>query len=176
MNKPDDVDHANNTLSYLQTRFVRFLMRPDGMVPYRIVFQESAMYPDGGNFRDSDIHRALAQRGFENAGGEWFRCTADDVRDENKGNWEQYPRRIPEPMQKVAETPVALSLKALPKTGGPKPAVDLSDIKAGVALMHKLFGEGRAVKIMDDKIIVAFGKVKKTFLFPSSFENGFLRV
>ena len=33
--------------------------RPDGKVPYRIIWQDSAMYSDGGTFTDHDIHRAL---------------------------------------------------------------------------------------------------------------------
>ncbi len=54
--------------------------RPDGKVPYRIVFAESAMYSDGGNFSDHDVHRTLAKRGFPSEGGEWFRCTVNDLR------------------------------------------------------------------------------------------------
>jgi hypothetical protein len=54
--------------------------RPDGKVPYRIVFSESAMYSDGGNFSDHDIHYALVKRGFERVGGEWFRCTVSELR------------------------------------------------------------------------------------------------
>ena len=54
--------------------------RPDGKVPYRIVFAESAMYDDGGNFSDHDIHRALTTRGFPNEGGEWFRCTVSELK------------------------------------------------------------------------------------------------
>jgi hypothetical protein len=54
--------------------------RPDGKTPYRIVFAESAMYCDGGNFTDHDVHAALQRRGFQNVGGEWFRCTAGDLR------------------------------------------------------------------------------------------------
>ncbi|MDR1539946.1 MAG: GIY-YIG nuclease family protein [Clostridiales bacterium] len=54
--------------------------RPDGKIPYRIVFAESAMYPDGSNFDDHDIHRALKKKGFPGEGGEWFRCTVSDVR------------------------------------------------------------------------------------------------
>jgi molybdopterin-guanine dinucleotide biosynthesis protein len=54
--------------------------RPDGKIPYRIVFAESAMYSDGGNFDDHDVHRALRKRGFSGEGGEWFRCTIDDLR------------------------------------------------------------------------------------------------
>jgi hypothetical protein len=53
--------------------------RPDGKVPYRIVFAESAMYSDGGNFSDHDVHRALARKGFEGVGGEWFHCTVDEL-------------------------------------------------------------------------------------------------
>ncbi|MCL2504067.1 MAG: GIY-YIG nuclease family protein [Coriobacteriia bacterium] len=54
--------------------------RPDGKVPYRIVFEESAMYSDGGNFSDHDIHRALDRRRFERVGGEWFRCSVDGLK------------------------------------------------------------------------------------------------
>lgn len=54
--------------------------RPDGKVPYHIVFAESAMYGDGGNFSDHDIHRALETRGHSREGGEWFRCTVDELR------------------------------------------------------------------------------------------------
>lgn len=54
--------------------------RPDGKVPYKIEFAESAMYRDGGSFTDHDIHKMLLRRGIEGVGGEWFRCTVDDVR------------------------------------------------------------------------------------------------
>ncbi|GHU37692.1 type III restriction endonuclease [Clostridia bacterium] len=54
--------------------------RPDGKIPYHIVFAESAMYSDGGNFDDHDVHRALRKRGFPGEGGEWFRCTVSDVK------------------------------------------------------------------------------------------------
>ena len=54
-------------------------VRPGGK-PYEIVFQESAMYEDGDSFTDHDIHKYLRKHGFENAEGEWFRCTERDVR------------------------------------------------------------------------------------------------
>ena len=54
-------------------------LRPGGKLPYRIVLQESAMYSDGTSFRDHDVHRILNKRGLEAVGGEWFKCTADDV-------------------------------------------------------------------------------------------------
>ena len=57
-----------------------------------------------------------------------------------------------------------------------KPKMDLSGVKPGVAVIHKKFGDGSVMKIAGDKIYIAFGKAEKVFLFPSSFENGFLRV
>ena len=54
--------------------------RPDGSVPYRIVLRESAMYPDGSSFTDHDVHRMLRQKQIDGMGGEWFRCSVDDVR------------------------------------------------------------------------------------------------
>ncbi len=55
-------------------------LRPNGTKPYNIVFAESAMYTDGGNFMDHDIHRYLDKKGFKNVGGEWYKCDVDDVR------------------------------------------------------------------------------------------------
>jgi len=54
--------------------------RPGGKQPYTIEFAESAMYEDGGSFDDHDVHRILKQKRIEAVGGEWFRCTVDDVR------------------------------------------------------------------------------------------------
>lgn len=54
--------------------------RPDGKVPYKIVFAESAMYEDGGSFTDHDIHCMLRKKQVTGVGGEWFRCTVEDVR------------------------------------------------------------------------------------------------
>lgn len=56
------------------------IKRPDGVVPYKIVYQESAMYEDGTVFLDYAVHNILKQKGFENVGGEWFRCTVKDVK------------------------------------------------------------------------------------------------
>lgn len=53
--------------------------RPDGKKPYRIVFAKSAMYSDGTSFTDHDVHRILKKRGFPSVGGEWFRCTVNEV-------------------------------------------------------------------------------------------------
>lgn len=54
--------------------------RPDGSVPYKIVLRESAMFEDGSAFDDHAVHAALKRRGIPNVGGEWFRCSVNDVR------------------------------------------------------------------------------------------------
>jgi hypothetical protein len=51
-----------------------------GSLPYKIVLEESAMRNDGSFFMDHDVHRHLRSRGIVNPAGEWFKCTADDVR------------------------------------------------------------------------------------------------
>lgn len=54
--------------------------RPDGKVPYRIVFAESAMYSDGGTFTDHDVHTALKRHKIKHRDGEWFECTVDQLK------------------------------------------------------------------------------------------------
>jgi len=55
---------------------------------------------------------------------------------------------------------------------------DYSFVKPGLIVTHKTFGKGRVVKLLDDKrdkkIIIAFGKAEKMFMFPDAFINGFL--
>jgi hypothetical protein len=51
-----------------------------GSLPYKIVLEESAMRNDGSFFIDHDVHRHLKSRGILNPAGEWFKCTAADVR------------------------------------------------------------------------------------------------
>ena len=54
--------------------------RPDGKLPYRIVFRASAMREDGSCFTDHDVHAALKKLGYQNAGGEWFKCDVNGVK------------------------------------------------------------------------------------------------
>src|SRR5690606_30109358 len=54
--------------------------RPDGKVPYKIVFAESAMYSDGGTFTDHDVHTALKRHKIKHRDGEWFECTVDQLK------------------------------------------------------------------------------------------------
>ncbi|MBO4433609.1 MAG: DEAD/DEAH box helicase family protein [Clostridia bacterium] len=54
--------------------------RPDGKLPYKIVFSEPAMREDGSCFTDHDIHNLLKKRGIEAVGGEWFKCGIKDLK------------------------------------------------------------------------------------------------
>lgn len=56
------------------------VIQPGEGKPYEIVFAESSMRTDGSSFMDHAVHKRLEAKGFENVGGEWFRCTPDDVR------------------------------------------------------------------------------------------------
>ncbi|WCJ61244.1 GIY-YIG nuclease family protein [Fontisphaera persica] len=55
-------------------------LRPDGALPYRIVLEEPALRSDGTAFTDHDVHRMLRINGIRHEGGEWFRCTVEQVK------------------------------------------------------------------------------------------------
>lgn len=54
-------------------------IRPGG-TPYRIVFQEAAIYADGGSFDDHKIHKYLDKKGYKNVGGEWYKITVEQLK------------------------------------------------------------------------------------------------
>jgi len=54
-------------------------LRP-GELPYKIVFQESAMRNDGSSFTDHDVHRYLRKQNILNPKGEWFKCTVKEIK------------------------------------------------------------------------------------------------
>ena len=87
--------------------------RPDGKLPYRIVFRDSAMKVDGSCFTDHEVHAMLVKLGCERVGGEWFRCTPEAVRMAMlsiKNNFQQLTTRTqdfkmrPEQRQAVEKT------------------------------------------------------------------------
>ena len=49
-------------------------------IPYKIVFEESAMKRDGSAFTDHDVHRLLREWKVVNESVEWFKCTLNDLR------------------------------------------------------------------------------------------------
>lgn len=55
-------------------------LRPGGKLPYRIVLEEPAIRSDGTDFTDHYVHCMLRINGIRNEGGEWFRCTMEQVR------------------------------------------------------------------------------------------------
>lgn len=54
--------------------------RPDGKPPFEIVFAETAMYSDGGSFMDHEVHKMLHKMGVSNVGGEWFKCSIEELK------------------------------------------------------------------------------------------------
>lgn len=60
--------------------------RPDGKRPYKVLYVENAMYPDGSSFMDHEVHDVLVKKGFQRGEGEylgygeWFKCSVNDVR------------------------------------------------------------------------------------------------
>ena len=94
-------------------------LRPATGAPFTILWDEPALYADGGSFRDEDVHRALKKRGFypaRNADGketEFFKCTLDDVKaaivavkthSANEENRTQTFRMRPEQLEAVEKT------------------------------------------------------------------------
>ena len=49
-------------------------------IPYKIVFEESAMKSDGSSFSDHDVHRLLKKYSVQNTMGEWFKCSLGELR------------------------------------------------------------------------------------------------
>lgn len=54
--------------------------RPGGSLPYKIVFEESAMRKDGTYFDDHAVHRLLIKNRIKAKGGEWFACSIEQLR------------------------------------------------------------------------------------------------
>ena len=53
---------------------------PSGILKYEILYIESAVKSDGTFFKDNDVHRILKLNGIENVGGEWFKCTVNQLK------------------------------------------------------------------------------------------------
>ena len=48
--------------------------------PYELYLAESAITNDGRVFTDKEVHRALERAGVTNVDGEWYECTAEEVK------------------------------------------------------------------------------------------------
>lgn len=80
--------------------------------PYQIIFQKTAMRPEGDIFRDVDIHKHLKKKGLHQE-GEWFRCSVKQLEaayqaalnrtDNEENRTRNFPMR-PEQEQAVAKT------------------------------------------------------------------------
>ncbi|MBI2337536.1 MAG: GIY-YIG nuclease family protein [Deltaproteobacteria bacterium] len=51
-----------------------------GKLPYTIVVEEPAIRNDGSTFTDHEVHKHLKRKGVKNPDGEWFRCSAKDIK------------------------------------------------------------------------------------------------
>ncbi len=54
--------------------------------------------------------------------------------------------------------------------------MDLSSVKIGTTVKHKIFGEGVVAKLNDRHIYVEFKAGQKNFIFPDAFKQGFLNI
>ena len=85
-----------------------------------------------------------------------------------------------EPKQQPTYTPrVRVAIGPKPgRTETKKSDFDMSTVKLGAKVMHKVFGEGTVVMldINELQIRVQFEKGEKTFLLPGAFEGGFLKL
>lgn len=73
------------------------------------------------------------------------------------------------------KAPVAEQPKA-EKAKESEPEMDLSAVKIGAIVKHKIFGEGVIAKLNDKHIYVEFKAGQKNFIFPDAFKQGFLKV
>lgn len=55
-------------------------LRPGNKPPYEVVFVESAMRADGSIVSDKRVGKMLESMGCRNMGGEWYRCSSEDIR------------------------------------------------------------------------------------------------
>ena len=85
-----------------------------------------------------------------------------------------------EPKQQPTYTPrVKVAIGTKPgRTETKKSDFDMSTVKLGAKVMHKVFGEGTVVMldINELQIRVQFEKGEKTFLLPGAFDGGFLKL
>lgn len=73
------------------------------------------------------------------------------------------------------KSPVAEEPK-VEKVKEPEPEMDLSSVKVGATVKHKIFGEGVIAKLNDKHIYVEFKAGQKNFIFPDAFKQGFLKI
>ena len=84
-------------------------------------------------------------------------------------------RDIVPPAQPTYHPAFVPPVPAAPEPPKAVPQVDVSDITAGSAVVHKAFGAGVVQNIDKGLITVSFGGLEKKFQFPGAFQQGFLR-
>ena len=84
-------------------------------------------------------------------------------------------RDIVPPAQPTYHPTFVPPVPSAPEPPKAAPQVDVSDITAGSAVVHKAFGAGVVQNIDKGLITVSFGGLEKKFQFPGAFQQGFLR-
>ena len=57
----------------------QYVKKPQGVKSHKLLLEESSIRNDGTVFIDKDVHRILKNHGIKNKGGEWFKCTKEEV-------------------------------------------------------------------------------------------------
>ena len=70
--KVGNTKHPSEKRIDAQTKTVR--------IDYKIVLEESAMKNDGSVFTDGEVHRLLRKKKIKNTGGEWFKCSLNEIK------------------------------------------------------------------------------------------------
>jgi len=77
-----DLLKIGQTSNEVQHRVAQqYPIKKPGILPYRIVLDESAMRSDGSIFKDHDVRNYLIKRNFVNPDGEWIKCKVSDIKE-----------------------------------------------------------------------------------------------
>ncbi|MGN1134333.1 MAG: hypothetical protein ACI4RN_07760 [Oscillospiraceae bacterium] len=70
------------------------------------------------------------------------------------------------------------AVNTIPKEVAKNSEFDLSCLKEGILVIHKMFGIGTVIKVdkVQERITVKFNKGEKVFIIPTVFETGFLKL
>ena len=152
--------------------------RPDGKIPYQIVFAESAM--TGVGYDNSELPSFTAAVAYDDGDEDDDEPVAVKIEAKRPQNSDPLAVRkvIIPPAPKappVGQKPPFSTPKAT-GTVSAKPAIDTSGVRVGSKLSHKAFGAG-IVKALDEPYIsVDFGGEVKKFIFPAAILQGFLKI
>lgn len=132
---------------------------------------------------DTVIRREEYEKLFYNQQSTMAMNQSEDISDEEiiteKPSPTPKPVTTAKPSLVTAQYGVKSPATELPKVEKPKVPeleIDLSTVKIGATVKHKVFGEGVITKLNDKHIYVEFKAGQKNFIFPDAFKQGFLKI